>query len=1012
MNKDKQKLVEEYNENSIATLDDRIAVRTRSSMYIGDVGINGVTVCLREIFDNAVDEFSMGVGDTIDVKIYNGKGKDKIPYAWMEVTDRGRGIPVGPSKEKYIDKDEYKSTLTLVLTTLHSGGKFTTFNNHGYSGSQSGLHGVGASCVNFLSRKFVAIVKRNGGVYSQIFEYGMEKTPVTKIGECSLDDTGTTIGFLLDDTIFKTTIVPSEAQLISLFDETTALNKNLKVNYENQITGTEQVFYHPEGIKSYMNKLCDEKTKLFEEPFYIDTEEKVEDTKIKVEIAFMFDNPEKTHETFRCFANNVANQNGGFHLNGFRDGLKEVINDYAIKAGLIKDELELKYITENISAIISVKGNNFAYEGQTKGKLATIEAKTAVINSIRKAFKEFIKTRKEDIELIVNKAIKTKTVEEAARKARNEARALQKVSNQRSKLPGKLCECTNKIGSYRELIVVEGDSAGGCWTADTLIRLVDNRILTIKEVIEEYEQGKINYVFGCTEDGTIKIEPILDGFLTKKDAQIIRLTLDNGKQIKCTPDHRIMLRDGSYKEAQYLTENDSLMPLIHNIKEYKNNRGYSGNSVYRAEIKDNKIGNQYFKPVYRVVANQYLGEKEYGRGFDTHHIDMNTLNDYPDNLQYLTASEHSKIHTIMWTEEKKKAHSEIMKKYYLDNPYFMINNANIMRNKCLNGEGIVGIHREKIKNDEEYRKMNTEKLQTKKARENRIKSLHEYYENNPAVKEEMSKKSKEQWNDSELLEWRSKKTTEQLTDPEFQKQRRKNRINKALKVLKDMQSKNIEINKQNFDEYKKNIDHHKGIASWQYLLSEYDNENNIINAVNEFNHRIVRIEWLEEKEDVYDITVKETHNFALEAGIFVHNCVKLGRIPEIQSVLPLRGKILNVEKSELNRILGSETIQNIITCLGCGIGDKFNIKKVRYDKLIIMTDSDVDGSHIRILILTLLYNFMKPLIEEGYVYAAVPPLYRIELKDRTYEYIKDDLDLQEVKKKYGNKIIGVTRFKG
>ena len=602
MNKDKQKLVEEYNENSIATLDDRIAVRTRSSMYIGDVGINGVTVCLREIFDNAVDEFSMGVGDTIDVKIYNGKGKDKRPYAWMEVTDRGRGIPVGPSKEKYIDRDEYKSTLTLVLTTLHSGGKFTTFNNHGYSGSQSGLHGVGASCVNFLSRKFVVMVKRNGGVYSQVFEYGIEKTPVTKIGECSLDDTGTTIGFLLDDTIFKTTIVPSEAQLISLFDETTALNKNLKVNYENQITGTKQTFYHPEGIKSYIDKLCDEKTKLFEEPFYIDTEEKVEDTKIKVEIAFMFDNPEKTHETFRCFANNVANQNGGFHLNGFRDGLKEVINDYAVKAGLVKEELELKYITENISAIISVKGNNFAYEGQTKGKLATIEAKIAVINSIRKAFKEFIKIRKEDIEAIVNKAIKTKAVEEAARKARNEARALQKVSNQRSKLPGKLCECTNKIGSYRELIVVEGDSAGGA--------------------------------------------------------------------------------------------------------------------------------------------------------------------------------------------------------------------------------------------------------------------------------------------------------------------------------------------------------------------------------------------------------------------------VKLGRIPEIQSVLPLRGKILNVEKSELNRILGSETIQNIVTCLGCGIGDKFNIKKVRYDKMIIMTDSDVDGSHIRILILTLLYNFMKPLIEEGYVYAAVPPLYRIELKDRTYEYIKDDLDLQEAKKKYGNKIINITRFKG
>jgi len=184
----------------------------------------------------------------------------------------------------------------------------------------------------------------------------------------------------------------------------------------------------------------------------------------------------------------------------------------------------------------------------------------------------------------------------------------------------------------------------------------------------------------------------------------------------------------------------------------------------------------------------------------------------------------------------------------------------------------------------------------------------------------------------------------------------------------------------------------------------------MLEAVKNYNHKIKKIEWINKRVKVYDLEVKDTHNFALASGVFVHNSAKMARDKEIQAILPLKGKILNVEKSNPVRSLSSEEIANIITATGTGVGDDFNIKKLRYNKIIIMTDADVDGEHIKTLLLTFFFRFMPQLIENGHIFVALPPLYRIRKKKDSYVYSEEEL------KKTMGKIVtghaGVTRFKG
>lgn len=971
-------------------------------MYIGTTSQMGLNVLVREIWDNSIDEYTAGFGDTIDIEIFkNGR---------VRVIDHGRGIPVGPHPEWKKPDGTPLDTLTGILTILHAGGKFGE-EGSAYK-SAAGLHGVGSKCANALSKEFIATVKRDGKIYQQKFKYGDPVTDVEVIGSCDINDTGTTIEYEPDPNIFKQTVLPNCNALQNKIDEVTSLNGGLTIKYKNNNTNVEKVFHHPDGINSYVKTIIGEKKKLFEEPFYYSEMVKVDNKCINVEFSFIYDDEDKPAEVFKTFANNVNTTEGGYHLVGFRDSYKKCMNDFIIKNNLSKTDVELRYLLDGIYCIISVRVPEAEFEGQTKNKLGNIEAKAAVIIAVEKMFEKLSDSRSEDIKLIADRAIKVKIAEEAARKARQNARAANKAS--KMALPGKLIDCSNKTG-YRELFLVEGDSAGGCHTYDTKVKLADGRDLEIGKIVEEFNQGKTNYVYSCDKNGKIFVQPITDAFITKRNTQVIRLTLDNGEQIKCTPEHPYMLRDGSYKEAQYLTKEDSLMPLYFNRSNHPffNNFDIPSNEQTYEFIKMNNDNKWY--ATHRIVAEQYYGIKP--NNMHTHHKDINSLNNNPENLEYMDSSTHLSLHADIRRNDENyiKLVSENTKKQWKNEEFRKLISERVRQN-MLNGGGLVMVHRNKMKNDPQYFENNWKKLHGEAQSKKRRKSLIKYYAEHEEVREKLSLQAKKQWKNEELLRWRSEKTKEQMNDPIQREKRRntmmKNRINKALSIINNMLNNNIEFNKKNYEDIRKQQENYKFIASWKLLLEKYNSIDNIVNEARTYNHKVIKIEWLEQKEDVYDITVPPYSNFALSAGIFVHNSAKMGRFHKFQAILPLRGKVLNVEKVDISRVLNSDSIKGIISAIGTGVGTNFNIKKARYDKILIMSDADVDGSHIRILLLTFFYNYMRPLIEAGMVYSTQPPLFKVILKDKSFIYLKDDEALAIYKKKNGKKIDDIQRFKG
>ena len=395
---------------------------------------------------------------------------------------------------------------------------------------------------------------------------------------------------------------------------------------------------------------------------------------------------------------------------------------------------------------MSIRIKDPQFEGQTKTKLGNSEIKGYVDSVSSIALTEFFEENPDIANKIANKCLSAAKAREAARKARDLVRRKTVVGF--SGLPGKLADCSSKKFEQTELYIVEGDSAGGCFSGDTKIALADGRNISFKQLVEENKIGKKNFCYTINNSGNIGIKEIKHPRITKKDAEVIKVILDNNQEVVCTPNHKFMLKDGNYKEAKDLTKEDSLMPLY---------------------------------------------EKE-------------------------------------------------------------------------------------------------------------------------------------------------------------------------------------------------------------------------INIIPKNNHKIKNIERLNQRIDVYDIEVSNTHNFALASGVFVHNSAKMARDKEFQAILPLKGKPLNVEKAMPVKVLGNDEIVNLITAVGTGIKENFDLKKLRYAKVIIMTDADVDGQHIRTLLLTFFYRYVPELIENGNIYVAMSPLYRIRNKGKA-QYVYSDEELEKESKKLGGNP-DVQRFKG
>ncbi|GIO63322.1 DNA gyrase subunit B [Paenibacillus rhizosphaerae] len=425
----------QYDESQIQVLEGLEAVRKRPGMYIGSTSVKGLHHLVWEVVDNSIDEAMAGVCDHIEVIVH----KDNS----ITVVDNGRGIPVGENEKLK------KSTLEVVMTVLHAGGKF---GGGGYKVS-GGLHGVGVSVVNALSTKVVVQVRLNGHIYQQEYRRGVPQYDVKVIGDT--DEHGTTVTFLPDPEIFTETTEYDYNTLLTRIRELAFLNKGIALTLTDERTGASNYFKYEGGIIEYVKFLNEKKEVLHEEPIYVEGSR----DNIQAEIALQYN--ESYTENIYSFANNINTHEGGTHESGFKSALTRIINEYCRKSGLVKDGSNLSGddVREGLTAIISVKIPEPQFEGQTKTKLGNSEVRGIVESLFSEKLSEFLEENPAVSRRILEKALQASRAREAARKARELTR--RKSALEVSALPGKLADCSSKDASICELYIVEGDSAGG-----------------------------------------------------------------------------------------------------------------------------------------------------------------------------------------------------------------------------------------------------------------------------------------------------------------------------------------------------------------------------------------------------------------------------------------------------------------------------------------------------------------------------------------------------------------------
>lgn len=435
------KNLQNYDSSQIQVLEGLEAVRKRPSMYIGSTGPRGLHHCVYEIVDNAIDEALAGHCTHIEVTIK----KDNI----ITVKDNGRGIPVGIQEKMGIP------AVTVVFTMLHAGGKFGGANS-GYKVA-GGLHGVGASVVNALSKWLVVEVRNDGKKYEQRFNHGIEETPLREVG--ATDSTGTTVTWKADGEIFEDINYDYDT-LLTRLREQAFLNAGVKITLSDERPGREQSIemQYEGGIRSFVEHIHERRkqTVLHDDIIYF----AAENGTTTAEVAIQYN--DSYNELLLSFANNIHTQDGGTHEQGFKTGMTRAFNDFGREKGYIKDDeenLQGNDVREGMTAVLSVKLYDAQFEGQTKARLGNTEMRGIVETMVYDKIKEHFEENPADAKVIYEKALSAARAREAAKKARELVRRKSVMENHR--MPGKLADCRERDPEKTELYIVEGDSAGG-----------------------------------------------------------------------------------------------------------------------------------------------------------------------------------------------------------------------------------------------------------------------------------------------------------------------------------------------------------------------------------------------------------------------------------------------------------------------------------------------------------------------------------------------------------------------
>lgn len=512
-----------YDASDIQVLEGLEPVRKRPGMYIGSTDEHGLHHLVTEVVDNSIDEALAGYCTKIDVTL-NFDGS-------CSVSDNGRGIPTG------IIPKEGKSAVEVVLTKLHAGGKF---GGEGYKIS-GGLHGVGVSCVNALSKYMKADVYQNGQHYQIEFSRGKSLTPLQIVG--TTDKRGTTITFLPDDEIFETVDFNFDI-MKNRFREIAFLNKGLIITLEDKREGQnrKEEFEFKGGIVEFVDYLNKNRETLLSYPVYFNKFNRNNKGELENEIEVCFQFNEGYSEIINAYANNINTEEGGTHLDGFKSGLTKVINDYAVKNKIIKENEKLsgEDCREGITAVISVKLRNPQFEGQTKTKLGNSEMRTIVYKAMVEEFGDYLEQHPAEAKNLIMKSITAQRARDAARNARELTR--RKSILESTTLPGKLADCSEKDRRFCEIYLVEGDSAGG--TAKTGRDRRFQAVLPLRGKILNVEKARLNKIL---ENQEIKMMITAFGTGIGQDFNMDKLRYD---KIICMSDADV---DGAHIRILLLT---------------------------------------------------------------------------------------------------------------------------------------------------------------------------------------------------------------------------------------------------------------------------------------------------------------------------------------------------------------------------------------------------------------------------------------------------------------------------
>jgi DNA gyrase subunit B len=780
-----------YGADDLTHLEGLDAVRKRPGMYIGSTDSRGVNHLANEIIDNATDEGVGGHAAAVAVLLHADGS--------VQVDDDGRGIPTDINAKSGLNGVE------LVLTRLHAGGKF---GGSGYKTS-GGLHGVGASAVNALSLRFDVTVKRDGKVHALSFQRGIPGSfsgpgpDASFVAESGLrvvrrmkrgEAGGTSIRYWYDARYFETGARLDVESVRAKLRNTAFLVPGVAYTLRDE-TAEEPVtetFHYPHGLTDMVEFLTPAGEKPVSGVLMITGEgtykENAADAsgvmqanverRAEIEVALRWGTG--YDRTVECFTNTIRNLHGGTHRKGFERALVRALSDAVRNArGLLKPKEDVPVLDdflEGMTAVIHVRVPEPQFTSQTKDELSTAGLTRVLQTVVETHLKTWIDDRrtKAEARTVLQKVVDAARVRLTQKQQKDAAR--RKTALEGASMPPKLVDCRSTGVVQSELFIVEGDSALGCFTGDTLVALASGEARSFADLAADWQHGVQHFGYATDKAGQVVVAPLVEPRLTKRVAALVQVTLDNGAVVRCTPDHLFRLRDGSYRRADQLAPGDSLMPL------------------------------------YRSVSAKSDGDELDG-------YEKVWLNDRPESAELV-------------------------------------------------------------------------------------------------------------------------------------------------------------------------------------------------------NHTVAKVETRAETADVYDLTVEGYHNFALQAGVFVHNSARMARSSEFQALLPIRGKILNVQKATLQQVLDNVECSAIVQVLGAGSGRTFDLSALRYGRILLMADADVDGSHIRTLLITLFAKYMRPAIEAGRLFAAMPPLHKVATRGRNPEtiftYTQQEMESTITRLERAGKTVikPVPRFKG